>query len=175
MLIKPTCRTAWQIIHMTSSSSGTAQVLWTQQQTKVATFSYMNQLTPCSTVHLEKLVVAQIIKKSPPFMKPQCLLLYLQHPATGPHHEQDQSILHCHILFSNKIVFSNPLIHTRVSQMCSALQAFWPKCCKHSSFLLLVLHAPHISSLSILSPFSDFTGAWIDNWIYWTPVTPNYK
>jgi hypothetical protein len=43
-----------------------------------------DQLTPCSNVVLEKLIVAQLVKNSPPLMETECSLPHSQNPLNRP-------------------------------------------------------------------------------------------
>jgi hypothetical protein len=57
------------------------------------------QLTPWSRVHLEKLIVTQLVKKFTTFYGTQKFLCS-QGPATGPHPEPDEFSPHLPTLFS---------------------------------------------------------------------------
>jgi hypothetical protein len=48
-------------------------------------------LTPHNSVLYEKLIVTQLVTKSPPFMETESSLPSSQEPATSPHPEPDES------------------------------------------------------------------------------------
>jgi hypothetical protein len=54
-------------------------------------YSYLKYITKWSRVLLEKLILAQLLTNSPPFMEPECSLPCSQEPATGPYPEPDES------------------------------------------------------------------------------------
>jgi hypothetical protein len=88
-------------------------------------------LTPVSRVILEKPIVPQIVKDSPPFMKTEGSLPYSQEPATGPCHEPNESSPHPPTDFF-KIHFSVVLPSTsRSFLVVSSFQALQQEFCMH--------------------------------------------
>jgi hypothetical protein len=57
-----------------------------------------NYLTPWSIVCTEKMVANQLVKKFPPFMQLESLLLYSQEPITGPYSDSAESSPHPHAI-----------------------------------------------------------------------------
>jgi hypothetical protein len=75
------------------------EILYTLTDTILASTGAIFVTTPWSNVFLKKLIVAQIVKKSPPFTKTESLLPCSQEATTGSYPEPDESSQHPHTLF----------------------------------------------------------------------------
>jgi hypothetical protein len=111
----------------------------------------LQQLTPCSRVLLETLIVIYLVNKFTAFYRIR-MLSCLQDLATGPYARQDESspqLPYTISLRSILILFS----HIRLRLPSSLpFMVSRPKFCMNFSPLLWVLHVPSISSSLIWSP-----------------------
>jgi hypothetical protein len=101
--------------------------------------------SPWSRVLFEKLIVSQLVNKTPPFTEPECTLPCSQGPATGPYTEPDESSPFPHTLFPST---------TNLTLSCH-LRLGLPPCfrrnfCMHLSSPLCMLHS-NLISFSVIS------------------------